>query len=387
MAWSAEQKRIENKKKNIDSRIKFSSWTPMNHAPTKDKVFEERREIIQKWFDKWTDAQKRSVISDIMERCTLAQLQYTKGFVVAKLPVECQDFTRVLPRAINLYIFSFLDPRSLCRCAQVCWYWHFLTELDQLWMPKALKLGWYLTFTPSVYETGVWKRHYLENVRSLHYLPPKDAPKEKKKQVAVNGHAAENDIGKSSTPPKKTAWASYSSKSKPPKPLQHKPWKANAPVARDTHRNNYLDNEDNILKARQKRMEKMEGSRHKTQGAVTPDRTGSSPGTKGSSSGSRTLPSTQFNAKLKRAKSASNLSNDPPEGRPDWAQPTAGGDASRVTANRIGGMDATVRPAPVLKPARSSGALNRTERDPPSGFPQPGKGWRTVEYSDDESIS
>ena len=38
MAWSGEQKRIENKKKNLDSRIKFSSWTPMNHAPTKDKV-------------------------------------------------------------------------------------------------------------------------------------------------------------------------------------------------------------------------------------------------------------------------------------------------------------------------------------------------------------
>lgn len=56
---------------------------------------------------------------------------------------------------------------------QVCWYWRYLTELDQLWMPKALKLGWYLTFTPSIYETGVWKRHYLENVRSLHYLPPK----------------------------------------------------------------------------------------------------------------------------------------------------------------------------------------------------------------------
>ncbi|XP_041482195.1 F-box only protein 16-like [Lytechinus variegatus] len=382
MAWSGEQKRIENKKKNLDTRIKFSSWTPMNHAPTKDKVFEERREVIQKWFDKWTDAQKRNVIADIVDRCTMSQLQYTKSLVKVQLPVERVDFTRVLPRALSLYIFSFLDPRSLCRTAQVCWYWRYLTELDQLWMPKALKLGWYLTFTPSVYETGVWKRHYLENVRSLHYLPPKDAPKQK--QVTTNGQGNnENDPKKTVTPPRKTAW---STKSKPPKPLQHKPWRANAPVATDTHRNNYLDNEDELLKARQRRMEKLEASgKRRPQSAMTPDKTGNSPHIK-SSSASKTLPSTQFNAKLKRARSASNISAESSHGRPDWAQSMAGGDASKMTANHIGGLDATVRPAPVLKPSRSTNALNRTERDPPSGVHFAVKGWKTVEYSDDESI-
>ena len=39
-------------------------------------------------------------------------------------------------------------------------------------------------------------------------------------------------------------------KSKPPKPLEHKPWKSNSPVAHDIYRNNYLDNEDTVLKSR-----------------------------------------------------------------------------------------------------------------------------------------
>ena len=38
MAWSGDQKRLENKKKNLDSKIRFSAWTPMNHHPTNDKV-------------------------------------------------------------------------------------------------------------------------------------------------------------------------------------------------------------------------------------------------------------------------------------------------------------------------------------------------------------
>lgn len=68
---------------------------------------------------------------------------------------------------------SFLDPRSLCRCAQVCWFWKYLSELDQIWMPKCFKFGWLLPFVPTPYEQGVWKRHYLECVRGLQYMRPK----------------------------------------------------------------------------------------------------------------------------------------------------------------------------------------------------------------------
>ena len=35
-----------------------------------------------------------------------------------KIPAEALDFTTKLPKVLSLYIFSFLDPQSLCHCAQ-----------------------------------------------------------------------------------------------------------------------------------------------------------------------------------------------------------------------------------------------------------------------------
>lgn len=40
-------------------------------------------------------------------------------------------------------------------------------ELDQLWMPKCLRLGWCISFSPSPFEQGVWKRHYIQTVQEL----------------------------------------------------------------------------------------------------------------------------------------------------------------------------------------------------------------------------
>ncbi|PIK42642.1 putative F-box only protein 16 [Apostichopus japonicus] len=231
MAWSAQQKLIDNKKKNLDSKIRFSAWTPMSDPSANDKVFEERRILLNKWLEKWNDAQKRNVLTDIMERCSVSQLQQAQKILLMRLPVDREDFTRQLPRALSLYVFSYLDPRSLCRCSQVCWFWKYLTELDQLWMPKAIKLGWQLTFTPNPCETGVWKRLYLENVRSLNYISTQD-PSAKK---TANKSPKEDD--------KKTRKPEVKRmplKVKPPKPLDHKPWRGTDPKVEDIHRNNYL---------------------------------------------------------------------------------------------------------------------------------------------------
>lgn len=56
--------------------------------------------------------------------------------------------------------------------SKVSWHWKSLVELDQLWMPKCLRLGWCITFTPTPFEQGVWKRHYLETVQGLHVIRP-----------------------------------------------------------------------------------------------------------------------------------------------------------------------------------------------------------------------
>lgn len=124
-------------------------------------------------FDRWSDAQRRTILEILLSKCKNSQLQYTFSLIDNKIPITHVDFTRKLPRVISLYIFSFLDPRSLCRCAQVCWFWKYLSELDQIWMPKCFKFGWILPFVPTPFEHGVWKRHYLESVMGLQYIRPK----------------------------------------------------------------------------------------------------------------------------------------------------------------------------------------------------------------------
>ncbi|XP_074982424.1 F-box only protein 16 isoform X5 [Caretta caretta] len=107
--------------KNMDGpklQTKMSTWTPLNNQLMNDKVFEERRSLLGKWFDKWTDGQRRRILTDLFDRCSLSQQKFCSQQLQDRVPVEALDFTTKLPRVLSLYIFSFLDPRSLCRCAQ-----------------------------------------------------------------------------------------------------------------------------------------------------------------------------------------------------------------------------------------------------------------------------
>ncbi|KAI4535632.1 hypothetical protein MG293_013959 [Ovis ammon polii] len=55
----------------------------------------------------------------------------------------------------------------------VTWHWKNLTELDQLWMLKCLRFNWYINISPTPYEQGVWKKHYIQMVKELHVSKPK----------------------------------------------------------------------------------------------------------------------------------------------------------------------------------------------------------------------
>ncbi|KAG5199012.1 hypothetical protein JEQ12_006712 [Ovis aries] len=57
--------------------------------------------------------------------------------------------------------------------AKVSWHWKNLTELDQLWMLKCLRFNWYINISPTPYEQGVWKKHYIQMVKELHVSKPK----------------------------------------------------------------------------------------------------------------------------------------------------------------------------------------------------------------------
>uniref|UniRef100_A0A2K5XF41 F-box protein 16 n=1 Tax=Mandrillus leucophaeus TaxID=9568 RepID=A0A2K5XF41_MANLE len=155
--------------KNLDGpkmQTKMSTWTPLNHQLLNDR------------FDKWTDSQRRRILTGLLERCSLSQQKFCCRKLQEKIPAEALDFTTKLPRVLSLYIFSFLDPRSLCRCAQVCWHWKNLAELDQLWMLKCLRFNWYINFSPTPFEQGIWKKHYIQMVKELHVTKPKTPPKD-----------------------------------------------------------------------------------------------------------------------------------------------------------------------------------------------------------------
>ncbi|XP_075057288.1 F-box only protein 16 isoform X2 [Mixophyes fleayi] len=328
-------------------QTKMSTWTPLNHQLMNDKVFEERGALLGKWFDKWSDAQRRRILCDLLERCSLSQLRFCNNHLQGKVPRDSQDFTTELPRVLALYIFSFLDPRSLCRCAQVSWHWKTLAELDQLWMPKCLRFGWYINFSPTPFEQGIWKRQYLEMVNELHVTRPKTPPKDDFVVIDVHPIGKEVSYTKLSSA---FSHRSISGKDKGGKDLP--PWRSSDKHPTDTVRFNYLDNYGPIEQAQQARQANAGTSERK----------------KRPSSASY---------KLRKAKSLMSISAEfgKRQSRPDWAAQQSGDyPVNKTTAKNLAqttDWNAGIRPAPVragLPKLSEKGrkACTRTSRSSPT---------------------
>uniref|UniRef100_A0A8C4Z5J6 F-box protein 16 n=1 Tax=Gadus morhua TaxID=8049 RepID=A0A8C4Z5J6_GADMO len=308
-------------------QTKMSAWTPLNHPVANGK------------FDKWSEGQRKCVLQDFLSRCSAAQLRFVSSSLERQLPLQAVDFTCMLPRVLSLFIFSYLDPRSLCRCATVSWHWRGIVELDQLWMPKCVRLAWTLPFSPTPYETSVWKRLYVETVRMLRCMGP---------QVrGVSGGAfivPEVTAIRSATPnPIEQALLEAGEGQQPGLGLP--PWRHADRHPKDTQRFNYLSNLDPVDQAKQ---------------AVR-------------------KPLTAGSYKLRKAKSqvnglASTVAPLPSQTRPDWATPTPSSCDPHVTmASRAASAqwNAGIRPGPVRPavPRLSVEALRasqRTSRTPPS---------------------
>ncbi|CAK6446638.1 unnamed protein product [Pipistrellus nathusii] len=154
---------------------RFSAWTPCSNKALNRQLFQERVALISHWFDLWTNKQRQEFLFTILLRCTKSQLRFVHDQFSERMQVAKVDFSTVLPRFISLYIFSFLSPKDLCAAAQVSWPWKFLTEQDCIWMPKCIKLGWFLPYLPTDHEYGAWKHHYIACVCSLDWLTPREA--------------------------------------------------------------------------------------------------------------------------------------------------------------------------------------------------------------------
>ncbi|CAH1776075.1 unnamed protein product, partial [Owenia fusiformis] len=367
-------------------------------------IFEERRLLVGKWFDKWNSDQRKKVLADLLSKSKIKQMEFASDLISKKVPVYHEDFTKTLPRVISLYIFSFLDPRSLCRCARVCWYWKLISEVDQLWMIKCIRLGWQLPFVPSPYEVGVWKRLYIENIVSLQYLRPKPQYKPIPKPRSSK-NSPRNDSTQSS--PKRGIFGAISPiesqrnqappelpiddlnkldlddrpdshrSRKPPTPKRNtKPkersWKGPSPVPKDIWRYNYFDNENEVDKI----------NRLRRRGDHGPE----------SDEMIRQARNKVKTGKAKRSSSLSRLATKkfvdssplPGDMRPDWAKQPDGMAFMNGTYSGAGEgpvLDASIRPQPVRPPRKRS--PDRTNRDPPTTELFPDRPWQVPRHRED----
>ncbi|XP_019851705.1 PREDICTED: F-box only protein 16-like isoform X2 [Amphimedon queenslandica] len=138
--------------------------------------------LLSKWYSAWTDEQRWELVQFVLLKLSDKDLHYIYSLLDPliprpPLPEVREDFTRVFPRSISLKILSYLDARSLCRAAQVSWYWRYLSEQNMLWKPKCLRYSWFLPI-PSTQSNPltIWKRHYVTCVSHMTWRLPQVDP-------------------------------------------------------------------------------------------------------------------------------------------------------------------------------------------------------------------
>eukprot|EP00112_Aurelia_sp_Birch-Aquarium-sp1_P003722 Seg1418.2 transcript_id=Seg1418.2/GoldUCD/mRNA.D3Y31 product="Epithelial cell-transforming sequence 2 oncogene-like" protein_id=Seg1418.2/GoldUCD/D3Y31 len=152
-----------------NGRALSGGWSHVRRALANDQLYGDRILAFTEWFDVWDSSQRCKFFLKFLRKCTPNELMYIEGWFIQRSPILRQDFTSALPKWISLYIFSHLDPKSLCQASQVSWHWHFLAEQDTIWMPKCVRLGWLLPVFPNKKEYGAWKYHYINCVNSLDF--------------------------------------------------------------------------------------------------------------------------------------------------------------------------------------------------------------------------
>ncbi len=73
-------------------------------------------------FLNWSTNERLDHIQKLILSSSTREKRAISKLVLERIPLVAVDFTCILPRIVSLYIFSFLDPRSLSRAAQVSPY-------------------------------------------------------------------------------------------------------------------------------------------------------------------------------------------------------------------------------------------------------------------------
>ncbi|KAH7974743.1 hypothetical protein HPB49_018987 [Dermacentor silvarum] len=108
--------------------------------------FKSRLDVIKDWFSTFTDDQKNATLKALLGLCGQSQNHLLSVLLQPVLhehcPDNCQDWLSSLPQGPRLLIFSYLDPVSLLRCAQVCHAWRDLTRDPYLWQRLCSQPQW-----------------------------------------------------------------------------------------------------------------------------------------------------------------------------------------------------------------------------------------------------
>ena len=57
--------------------IKLSTWTPQSNQEASQQMFEERKELVTKWWEKWNGKQRAQCLQNMLGVCTNKQIRYT----------------------------------------------------------------------------------------------------------------------------------------------------------------------------------------------------------------------------------------------------------------------------------------------------------------------
>ncbi|XP_077187597.1 F-box only protein 16 isoform X4 [Paroedura picta] len=249
-----------------------------------------------------------------------------------KMQTKMSAWTPLNHQLMNDKVF---EERRILLGKWVSWHWKYLTELDPLWMRKCLRFGWYINFSPTPFEQGIWKRHYIEMVKEFLVTRPTTIPKHDfvvfdVQPVAKETSEVEQSLSSILQLGKKV------DKEKRGLP----PWRSSDKHPMDIIRFNYLDNYDPIEQARQ--LSRKKG------GGLTPDIS--------QQAFQKKRKPSSATYKLRKAKSLMSLSADFDAHpkipvRPSWAtHQSTGYPVTKTTAKLLAQSaqwNAGIRPAPI----------------------------------------
>ncbi|CAL8068077.1 unnamed protein product [Calicophoron daubneyi] len=164
-------------------------------------TFREERRAVKNWTSDFSDSEKKIVIKELLDFFETRQLQHLQAILQRKLKAG-YDFTKLLPRNLLLYLFSFLDASALLCLSEVSWYCKCLADSNELWILKCREMGWNMprASEKQMMQIGLWKRFYLNcQKEASHSVPIKKIAIRLKTETIKNENLKINSTVRSGT--------------------------------------------------------------------------------------------------------------------------------------------------------------------------------------------